>query len=100
MLSAISVQIKKAFAICGSHTVHNSLHIPTEVLADVDDEVEALGAEVDPEVEMPQVRQLHPQHLVHRREDQPGFCVDPVLVQSGLCAQQPLTAARPEQRVV
>ena len=81
-----------------SHACHRSP--PTELLADIDDGVEALGAEVDATVEVPQIRQLHAQHLVHRRERERRLGVDAVLVQRGLRAQQPLVLLRPEERVV
>lgn len=70
------------------------------MLAELYNRAECVNREVDPAVDVSEVRQLDPQRLVHRREVQGCVRMHPVLVQGVLGPREPLVARRPPERVV
>ena len=74
--------------------------ILTEFLAQGDDSVERFDGEVDPAVQVPQVGQLDPKGLMHRREVEEGIRLDTVLVQGGARSGKPSVSSGPPQGVV
>lgn len=63
--------------------------IPTKLLAQLDDCIEGLLGEINPEVHVAQVRHLYTQTFVHGSVLKLCSSAHPVLVQGGACVRQP-----------
>lgn len=72
----------------------------TESFADVRDRLKDAVGEVDLDLHVLHVGQLEAQQLVLRREEQPGVCLDAILVQRPVGFQQPCLLLLPPQSVV
>lgn len=72
----------------------------TESFADVGDRLKDAVGEVDLDLHVLHVGQLEAQELVLRREEQPGVCLDTVLVQCPVGFQQPCLLFLPPQSMV